>query len=511
MSHLDDRLNPLLLRELRRLVRNRFITVLINLFIAVLVFVCVFMVLLIDRPIKHVAGSDLFIGLAVVMTFACFLMVVVYTAVTTASERINADLMFISALKPSQIVLGKFFSGVILSFLLMSITFPFVTLAYLLGGLDIRMVIFSFAWTFLAIQTMNSFIIFTFSNVKNYGQMFGTAFGVGIACMYGIGGIIGMLVDVSFRWTSASADIVLAPFLLLLAALCLFLAAAVAVVAPPTANRLLPVRIVVTTVFLLTLAYCGFEFGGNPDVFKGWAYFWLFVLSLILLLTVGEREKWAYRVKKTIPNNFLFRMLVFPFYTGSPCGLAWVFLLGGIFLFAVLGANLLGDDNWAWPFVLLFAFNYAVSALLLRSFVFPKVVSPGIPGFACILLMLTTFGSMLVFYLITGDFSNDFGDQYSSHVLSALNPFLLADGFEQTYRILAATGWAALLAFPFIFWFGLRVREFSPSTPSDVMTLEDAIAIVKHVEEMPMPKEKRNTPRHTDFEELRDRSKPNDT
>ena len=490
---IDDHLNPLLLRELRRLVRNRFITVLINLFIAVLVSVCVFMVLLADLPIKHVAGSELFIGLAVIMTFACFLMVVVYTAITTATERINGDLMFISALKPSQIVLGKFFSGAILTFLLMTITFPFVTLAYLLGGLDIQMVLFSFAWTFLAIQVMNAGIILTFSNVKNYGQLFGTGFGIGICCMYGITGTIGMLIEASQRWSFFSTDMVLAPFLLLFAALCLFLAAAVAVVAPPSANRLLPLRIVVTTVFLLSLAFCGFGYAGNPDVFKGWAYFWLFALSLILLFTVGEREKWAYRVKKTIPNNFVFRMLAFPFYTGSPCGLAWVFLLIGVFLIVVLGANLLGNDNWPWPLVLLFAFNYGATALLLRSFLFPKAVSSAaIPGIAGILLMLTTFGSMLLFYLTTSEYSYDFSDVYTSHALSALNPFLLTDRFNQTYRLVATVSWAILLVFPLIFWFGLRVREFSPSSPSDVMTLEDATAIVRQAEVMPMTKEKRN-------------------
>ena len=147
LSYFDNHLNPLLLRELRQLVRNRYIIVLINLFVAVLVFACVLTVLLSNGPrgpLNDAVGSGLFAALTGIMGVACFLAVVVYTAIGTASERINGDLMFASALKPSQIVLGKFFSGIILTFLLMSVTFPFVTLAYLLRGLDFQVVLISF-------------------------------------------------------------------------------------------------------------------------------------------------------------------------------------------------------------------------------------------------------------------------------------------------------------------------------------------------------------------------------
>ena len=500
LRYFDNYLNPLLLRELRQLVRNRYIIVLINLFIAVLVLTCVFTVLVVDRPQDRATGQGLFAALTGIMGFACFLTVVVYTSVVTATERINGDLMFASALKPSQIVLGKFYSGMILTFLLMSITLPFVTLAYLLRGLDFQMVLISFGMTFLMIQVMNALAIFIFSNVKTHVHTFVGIIASGFICITGFNIGVSLLVFGGGNdWTQFFSVA-----LSLLALLGFFLALAVATVAPPTANRLLPLRIIVTSTLLLSLAYCCFIFAGSGDIFEGWTIFWSFALIPLLMLVVCERETWTYRVRKTIPGNFVLRMLAFPFYTGSPCGLVWIALLAGVIVF--IGAticvtyqtrfftdNVFGffsDEVWKLILAWMFAFNYCVTALLLRSFLFPKVPTAKIWAIALALLMLGTFGSMLTFYLMEGDLF-DASDRYSAHILSALNPFMLTDNYDQTLRFFAATAWTGLLMLPFLFWFALRIREFTPSPPSDMMSLEDAIAIVKHADENPMVKGKR--------------------
>ena len=494
LHFLDDRLNPLLLRELRQLVRNRYVIVLINLFVAVLVAVCVCTVLFVDRPMDRAIGGRLFYGLTGIMGLACFLTVIVYTAVVTATERINDDLMFVSALKPSQIVLGKFFSGVILTFLLMSITFPFVTLAYLLRGLDFHVMLISFGMTFLFIQAMNSLAIFIFSGAKTYSQMFVGFAVAGFLSMYGTGALGSSLFFFIYRSYARTGGSDWTPILSMtlaqLGLLFFFLAAATATIAPPTANRLLPLRIVVTAVFLLSLPYCAWLFWGTFDIFHVWAGFWLFALIPLLALAVSERESWTYRIKKTIPDNFVLRMLVFPFYTGAPCGLVWVFLLGAFITLVVLSVGLhrassAFGDFWMVPFDVLFAFNYCATALLLRSFLFPKLSSNKTVAIAAALLLLFTFGSMLIFYLVKSDLNFE---EYSAHFLSALNPFLLANGSDQTVRLFAMSTWTIILLVPFLFWFGLRVREFTPSPPSDMMTFEDAVAAVEYADENPMVK-----------------------
>ncbi len=134
-------MNPLLLKELRQLVRNRFIIVLINLFIAVMVVACMTATLFQQTsPLYEGSGTRLFVTLTSFLSFACFLAVVVYTAKSTANERINDDLMLTSAMRPSTIIIGKVLSGAVLTLLLMSITAPFVMLAYLLRGLDMETV-----------------------------------------------------------------------------------------------------------------------------------------------------------------------------------------------------------------------------------------------------------------------------------------------------------------------------------------------------------------------------------
>ncbi len=505
MNFLDNRLNPLLLRELRQLVRNRFIIVLINLFIAVLVTVCIMAVLLDIRPQDRGIGAGLFVGLTSIMGIACFLAVVVYTAIITASERINGDLMFVSALKPSSIVFGKFFSGVILTILLMSVTFPFVTLAYLLRGLDIQHVFLSFATTFLMIQMMNALAIFVFSNVKTYVQMMIALVVAGI--LLGIAAFNGLLQFFlgfggghRFLFVYGSpADAwipIVSTLLWQTALLVFFLAAAVATIAPPTTNRMLPLRIVIVAIYLLSLAYGGFVFGWNPDFVEGWGRSWLVALLPLLLLVVCERETWTYRVRKTIPGHFLLRMLVFPFYTGSPCGLAWTALLGVGIMAAAFLTNPpsfdLNDNRWLIVFVLLFAVDYCITALLFRSFFLSKSIPPDKTWtLVLVQLLVFTFGSMTLYYLAMGDETYDTGDRYSKHFSSALNPFLISDNVDQTFRIAAATTWAILLSIPFVYWFGRRVAEFTPTTPSDVMTLADAVAIVRHADDNPLVKGRR--------------------
>ena len=341
---------------------------------------------------------------------------------------------------------------------------------------------------------MNALAICVFSNVKTYVQMFVGIAATGFVCLWGGSGIINYFIFYVHGSYSGTGDVnwmvITSMTLAKLGILCFLLTAAVTTIAPPTANRMLPLRIVISMAFLLSLAYCGFLFGWSSDFFKGWSFSWLCALPPTLLLAVCERETWTYRIKKTIPHNFVFRMLVFPFYTGSPCGLAWIFLLfGGVALTAANGGILVvpfSGDLTEGLLALLFAFNYCVTAMLLRSFVFPKV-SPGKTwAVAVVLLLFFTFGSILTYYLTYGDKTFDFGDGYSEHFLSALNPFLLMASYDQTYRTIAAIGWAILLIFPFIFWFGLRIREFTPSPPSDMMTLEDAVAAVKYADENPM-------------------------
>ncbi len=504
LQYFDNRLNPLLLRELRQLVRNRFIIVLINLFVVVLVTACAMVVLLDEHPEQRGIGAGLFVGLTVIMCIACFFAVVVYTAMITATERINGDLMFTSALKPSSIVLGKFFSGALLTFLLMSITFPFVTLAYLLRGLDFEHMIITFLGVFMTIQLLNAFVIAVFSNVKTYVQMF-VGLGIGLfAALFGFTGVAELL-DRHFRLMSAFGSdewfAFLSMFLAETALILLFLAAAVACISPFTSNRMFPIRLVVTAVYLLSLAYCGLSFWatGEIEFLDGWCGSWMFALVPLFFLAICERESWSFRMKKTIPRNVLLRIVCFPFYTGSPCGLVWVALLGaGLTAVFALATDrgfrsLSAGVDISIVYFGLFVLDYGISALLIRSFFLPTKVPPDKTWAVVLsLLLVFTLGSLILYGLTVNDGGLfDSSDGYSQHIFSAMNPFMMGAQYDQTNRIFASTAWAAIIALPFVVWFGMKIRRFSPTDPTDIMTIDDAIAIVKHADANPLVKGRR--------------------
>lgn len=489
---LNNRINPLLLRELRQQVRNRFTIVLINLFIAALVFSCMMTVLFRDPHELSGSGIMLFYWLAGQMTFACFLVVVGYTAVTTANERLNGDLMYVSGMRPSSIVFGKALSGAVLTILLMSITLPFVTLAYLLRGLDIEIVVRSFLSAFVSIQVMNALAITLFSNVKTRSQMILMIFGGFFASIFILQGASIMLFMVFpvFRSGSFSAWTDIISLILIPGSFyALFLAAAIAAVAPPTSNRFLPIRITLTVIYIGSLSLVSAipnlfgplpaSVGGSP--LAPWAYAWLVALVGLTMIVVSERDTWSYRVRRTIPKSFLLRLFCFPFYSGSPCGLVWLaFLCLGVVvaLLSISTGTGPSSTNLFPMFWLVFALDYCLTGMLLRSWLLPRSV-PSDKTWAVVLflLLLFTFGGMLLFFLTRSESAmyGDFTAQYAASWISALNPFYLDFDASHTPRqTYGAAVWAVALI-PFVFfWFIWRVRFFSPNAIEGTLTLEQA-------------------------------------
>ncbi|HBT76347.1 MAG TPA: hypothetical protein DEB39_05340, partial [Planctomycetaceae bacterium] len=169
-AFLDNRMNPLLVRELRQLVRNRFIIVMLNLYIFLLVFVCLVQVGF-TSDFTTATGERLFYTLTAVLGCSAFLVVVPYTALIAAMERINDDLMYTSGIRPGSIVFGKFLNGVILSLLLFSTTLPFYMLAAQLRGLDVNDALFIVWLVFLGLHVFNAFTLLLFTGVRSHVQL----------------------------------------------------------------------------------------------------------------------------------------------------------------------------------------------------------------------------------------------------------------------------------------------------------------------------------------------------
>ena len=492
---IDNRLNPILVRELRQMVRSRFVVIMLNLYVGLLVLVCLGFVMFSTLLQEEGTGMALFASLASIMGFSSFFVVILYTGIVTASERINADLMYVSAIRPQQVILGKFISGLVLSLLLFSAVFPFFTLAYLLRGLDFYTFLTTTYLIFLGIHTVNSAVIFISCALRTTVQMIFYGFlgfilffpsVISVISMVGSFMIYGAGFGPGPPWEFLATTTLFA-----LSLIGFFLVAGVVIVSPPSSNRMVPMRLFLTIWLVLSLAfvlYLKWNYGATfpGDLVNVWSLLHLGMLTAFLLFLTSEREEWNLRIRRTIPRVSLFRLFVFPFYTGAACGLVWwLGYLGAIGVAFCLFGEHSGFEFYEflnWFCVILFTFNYFYAGMILRAKLLSRWLSPGKAWIVALLLLaLLSLGSAVLYFLITfQDTRLAFLQNYDESVLSLFNPIMLVAQinsygtahqlYPQSYGALL---WAAVLTPYLMYWLFSRLARFSPElTDADKQLLE---------------------------------------
>ncbi len=401
MGWMDDQLNPIVVKELRQAVQGRFLSWVLLGFLLLQMILLGGSLLSVDVSstswISSRAGRTYFSFLQAILLGTCMLFVPMYTGVRMSLERTdqNADLMFISTLSPRAIVVGKFQSAVVLTILIFSACAPFMTVSYLLRGIDLPSIFSSLGISFLAILGGIQLAIFAaclpvgrfvriILGVVLLGILFSwfllvTSFNARIVRL----GIAGMLGSRHIGW------VVTLLFLSYVSVLAILFVLSVALLSTPSSNRVLPVRVVLSIIWVvsavLALVFSFVEHSFRP-IF-GWTLLVSLTLAIILFFTINERESIGYRVTKTIPKNKLLRVLVFPFYSGVYSGVVWVFLslfatlvvigLGGLSGYFWAGWRHFSFNNeWMIPSGgLLFAFNYSATGYLIRRRWFQQVRS----------------------------------------------------------------------------------------------------------------------------------------
>ncbi|MDR0871105.1 MAG: hypothetical protein LBN39_09980 [Planctomycetaceae bacterium] len=505
---IDNHINPLMLRELRQMVRNRLVVVLLHLYLAVLVFTCFCFTLaeMQTTAQNEGSGSILFGILTSIMSLTCFLAIFGLTVTTTAAEQVSEDLMFISTLRPSSIVFGKAWAGAVLTVMLMSATAPFVMLAYLLRGLDIQTITLTFCSVFVSIQVLNSIAVASGANIKTKAQMSGLA--VGGLCLF-LFCIMPAFASMVFA-SRMSFGIGMSNFWFILfsmfcgaaGVIAVFLSLAVRAFSPPASNRSLPVRLTVFAVFIGSFLFVLFSsfsslmpylFAGPSvgAVFTPWCGIWFIFLCFLTLVVVCEPNDWSVRVRHSISKNILFRSLAFPFYTGAANGFAWWFvMLACVCAVCIFTNPPLDRGIWYW---LLFSFDYTLTAMFLRLRFASKICKPEQTGIIVLILAITLiFGGAICYTFAVADLTNLnlFEESYTDSFFAMFNPFCLFRFIHPYSRYhsgvpfqeFCSAGWAALLAVPFVLWFIRRCWKFTPNDLSGVMTYEDAVEAVKQAE-----------------------------
>jgi hypothetical protein len=490
-------LNPIFIREIRQFVRSKFIIVLINIYVIALAAAC-FAALLPTMYMEILMGGYLLFFLGNIIFVTSLIVIIMRTIWIMTSDKMNEDLMFFSSMTPSAIVFGKMFSGAVFTVLLMSMTAPFVTIAYLARGIDLTLIINHFVIIFWVIQILNSFAIFISTKPpKKYQYLTSSIFIPFFLYFPAISLIyqLSMLTTLHLLIISFGACGLLA----------LLICSSISALSPPNSNRLFPLRILLPIIFLLTVVInTGFSYFTTAVPANFYPFvenIALFVMIFMIMKVISEPDQWSIRIRQSLPKSLLKRIFLFPFYTGSPCGIVWVLMM--VLLICVCEKILMYNINDSKLFIIqysnnqitvplftglfVFIFNYSITALLMRCWIFKKFTAVHITNSILLsLLLILTLGSFLIYAgleLLKNPIEQINSSDYENSILSLLNPFcnlILYQGYTGM-RLAGMISWLMVILILLGRWYNQRIRNFS-SDFKEPLSYEEARNFVLEIE-----------------------------
>ncbi len=340
--------NAVLLGLFRQMVRSRLVIVLLNLYLVALVGLLFGLmpktgflldVIVVQFGVSNPGSSNLLVLLAF---FLCYIFtsgtLVVFGSIRTAGERLGEHPMLTTTLQPRRIVRGKILFGVIFSLFFLSLTLPFLSVAYLMRGVDIRLIPFGAASCFGFTMLHYISVLPFYSGVSSRVQaalftlpllvLQGVLFWLGTTSfMYGV---YDSAVRMNFGLFVSSFGFIF--FVLLFPSYFVTLAN----YAPPSSNRMFPLRVAVAglgvillVAYFMTQLLLSYSLLDETvaEYFRSFRFVFWWTVPFLFLTVICEEDRWSWRVRQTIPRSFLGRLLAFPFYSGLPGALIWAFLV----------------------------------------------------------------------------------------------------------------------------------------------------------------------------------------
>ncbi|MEX2673275.1 MAG: hypothetical protein WD294_14320 [Phycisphaeraceae bacterium] len=329
-QRLSDFVNPIAVKEMRQAVAGKTITGVLVLFLIVQAGVVAVYTLTSGTGSQSFGdGPELFMFLLGILLATCLLFVPGTTAYRLASERSdqNVDLMFITTLKPWRIISGKFVSAMVMTLLIYSLCLPFLTLAYLLRGIDLPTIFTLLAVNLMVISWCVLLAIFVASipmarfarSIVQFGTFmaFVSAFSMTMQWSYGVISF-GVLTHVTVLGWLGLVGFYAGTALLLFTL-------AVAAVSPASSNRAVLPRACFVVVWAGTgvLAFAA----GYSEAILLWGWGSVLALGLASLAAIGERDVLNRRLAAKVPRRHLLRVPAFLLFSGAANGIAWTLLL----------------------------------------------------------------------------------------------------------------------------------------------------------------------------------------
>lgn len=477
MNRINDRLNPIVVKELRQAVQSRFVsTALIALLVIQLVAFGVYLLSSGDSLLEYNAGRNVFVMLFAILLGVSLLFVPAYTATRLAAERsdANVDLLFITTLKPESIISGKMLAAVMLEILIFSSCMPFVLFTYFLRGVDLPTILLSLSFGFLVVLVCTQIAVFVACAPIN--RAFKAVLGV-IALIFFIIVYIGLMSwigRIAWRgvgsssniWREAGVTVVITTVIV-----GMFFSLSVALIKPLASNRALGVRRFLVIAWLASgaIAMIASFSENHHGAVTSWNLLFMLSFASSFFVGVSERDAYGRRLRQSIPPSTGRRAIRFLFSSGAANGICWttvmicltlglVWIWVRIFPTSTGVYSLIESAKWMGGMSLYF-FAYALGGALIRRRFFKMIPTSYTWLFGAILLGIGSVAPVIIGYLF---FFNEMGSAEQFPRWFAGNPFAWTYKSHRSFYALVGGLLAAPVALFTLPWLIERWRQFRP-------------------------------------------------
>ncbi len=404
-----------------------------------------------------------------------------YAGIRFAAEHSDTDpdLMFITTIRPRSIIWGKMLSTGLLAVLIYAACMPFMTLTWLMRGVDLPTIFLVILIGFCVVATTIQLAIFCAALTTNRG--FRVLLGLGLlACIIAATGTtIGQSVGLVYFGSIAEDMYWRTIGLVVFFTAChvaVLQACSIALISPPSSNRAPIVRVTVSIVMLATgaVAFTLAWIETKDEILIAWAVAWAALFAFAMAVSVCERERLGNRVARTIRRNFFARRIAYLFYSGAGAGVLWCWLMLGIIV-AVLGvaqaisSSPRNDYPEGYIHVIgygLYGYCYAMTALLIRRYLLGRFVRPEHTW--ALVLVLVAIGCTLPALPAYMMFKNNmWSENGAMGYWLAPNPTALS--VSETTRAVAfwfITPWALAVTALATPWFLAQIQRFRRPDPT---------------------------------------------
>ena len=441
IEQFDDYLNAILVKELRQTVRGKFFW---SIFFLFLMFVCLVLFISLNE-VNRVGGfqngETTASFLMAILYFISGLLVPINLGKKTASEIGDAtnELLFITTMKSSSIIKGKFLCGAVIILMLYSAIVPFLSLTLFMGGVDVRLLFLMVVFSYLLSNLGVIFQIFVAMSNTTDPNDAGSA-GVVNTVVASVIHLVCWIGTISFaasfinRYSLKDNSEILSLFVALIIILVVFgllFAASSIKLEPETSNKMFSFRVWASIIWMIGTLVTSFT---NVEVLFVWTSCVLLALVLLAFNIQTEPEIYSHRILEEIPESMFNRINKFPFFTGVANGFTWNILVAMLTLIIFIVCSEFykagyRSDNEMMICVFITQFLHANAhgffAGFIRKYIFKANSRKGNFNFALASYIITGIVSSILYNMFDGR-GNPIG-----MVCGLVNPFLI---FSYGYR-----------------------------------------------------------------------------